>query len=69
MAQFPKTALMMSVLTPRYVESDWCTREVREFCAAAEHRAAWSSRTSSSHQGDQDASGKRAALPAVMKEV
>jgi hypothetical protein len=34
--QFPKTALLVSVLTPRYVESDWCTREVREFCKAAE---------------------------------
>ena len=36
LAQFPKTALLISVLTPRYVESDWCTREVREFCAVAE---------------------------------
>jgi hypothetical protein len=34
--QFPKTALLVSVLSPRYVESDWCTREVREFCQAAE---------------------------------
>jgi hypothetical protein len=36
LAQFPKTALLISVLTPRYVDSDWCTREVREFCKAAE---------------------------------
>ena len=35
-SQFPKTALMISVLTPRYIESDWCTREVREFCQVAE---------------------------------
>jgi hypothetical protein len=34
--QFPKTAVLVSVLTPRYVESDWCTREVREFCNIAE---------------------------------
>jgi len=34
-AQFPRTALLISVLTPRYVESDWCTREVREFCDVA----------------------------------
>jgi len=34
--QFPKTALLVSVLTPRYVESEWCTREVREFCNQAE---------------------------------
>jgi hypothetical protein len=35
-AQFPKTAMLVSVLTPRYMESDWCTREVLEFCKAAE---------------------------------
>ena len=34
--QFPKTALLVSVLTPRYVESDWCTREVREFIKTTE---------------------------------
>jgi hypothetical protein len=34
--QFPKTALLISVLTPRYVESEWCTREVQEFCKTAQ---------------------------------
>jgi hypothetical protein len=34
--QFPQTALLISVLTPRYVESEWCTREVKEFCKTAE---------------------------------
>src|SRR5215469_15562815 len=34
--QFPKTGLLISVLTPRYVESEWCTREVKEFCRTAE---------------------------------
>ena len=34
--QFPQTALLVSVLTPRYVDSDWCTREVREFCRIAQ---------------------------------
>jgi len=34
--QFPKTALLVSILTPRYVQSEWCTREVREFCSQAE---------------------------------
>jgi len=33
--QFPKTALLLSVVTPRYVESEWCTREAREFAAKA----------------------------------
>jgi hypothetical protein len=36
LAQFPETALLISVLTPRYVDSEWCTREVREFCKVAE---------------------------------
>src|SRR4030095_16852452 len=35
-AQFTKTALLISVLTPRYLQSDWCAREVREFCKVAE---------------------------------
>lgn len=35
--QFPHTALLVSVLTPRYVNSAWCTREVQEFCKSAEH--------------------------------
>src|SRR3954451_23915600 len=34
-AQFPKTAVLLSVLTPRYVDSDWCAREVQKFCEAA----------------------------------
>jgi len=34
--QFPRTELLISVLTPRYAKSEWCTREVQEFCKAAE---------------------------------
>jgi hypothetical protein len=34
--QFPKTELLISILTPRYAESEWCTREVGEFCKSAE---------------------------------
>jgi len=33
--QFPQTELLISVLTPRYVESEWCAREVKEFCKSA----------------------------------
>src|SRR4051812_38332091 len=29
--QFSKVAIMISILTPRYIKSDWCQREVREF--------------------------------------
>jgi len=35
-AQFGHTAVLVSVLTPRYLQSEWCTREVSEFCAHAE---------------------------------
>jgi len=38
-AQFEKTAILLSVLSPRYLDSDWCKREVVEFCKAAEHAA------------------------------
>ena len=33
--QFPRTALLLSVVTPRYIRSEWCTREVNAFCEAA----------------------------------
>lgn len=36
-AQFPRTALLVSILTPRYLNSEWCTREVQEFCKSAQH--------------------------------
>ena len=35
-SQFPKTAVLIAVVSPRYIESEWCLREVREFCAAAQ---------------------------------
>ncbi len=31
-SQFTQTAVLVSILTPRYLNSDWCTREAREFC-------------------------------------
>jgi hypothetical protein len=34
--QFPGLALLVSVLSPRYVKSEWCVRELKEFCKAAE---------------------------------
>ncbi len=36
--QFPQTALLLSVLTPRYLNSEWCNKEVAEFCKRAEER-------------------------------
>jgi len=35
-ARFRRSALLISVVTPRYVDSEWCTREAREFCRSAE---------------------------------
>lgn len=34
-AQLPRAALLVSILSPRYVRSDWCTAEVAGFAAAA----------------------------------
>jgi hypothetical protein len=36
LAQFPQTAILLSVLSQRYIESKWCTTEVEKFCEAAE---------------------------------
>ena len=35
-SQFPKTAVMLSVVSPRYIKSKWCKEEVGKFCEAAE---------------------------------
>jgi hypothetical protein len=34
-SQFTQTAVLVSILTPRYLNSDWCTKEAREFCESA----------------------------------
>lgn len=34
--QFSRTAVLVTVLTPRYLNSEWCNREVAEFCKRAE---------------------------------
>lgn len=34
--QFTNAAVLVSVITPRYLKSDWCTKEIREFCELAE---------------------------------
>jgi hypothetical protein len=35
-AQFAHTAVLVSVLTPRYLNSEWCNKEIAEFCKRAE---------------------------------
>lgn len=34
--QFPQTALLVSILSPRYLKSEWCLKEIEEFCRVAE---------------------------------
>jgi hypothetical protein len=36
--QLPNAALLVSVFSPRYVKSEWCLRELKEFYKAAEER-------------------------------
>src|ERR1044071_3448439 len=33
--QVPKVAALLTVLSPRYVQSEWCNRELDEFCRAS----------------------------------
>jgi hypothetical protein len=69
-SQFPKTALLISILTPRYLESDWCTREVEEFSKAVEHSGGLvignKSRVIKVIKTPVDNEG---ALPPIMKEL
>jgi hypothetical protein len=34
--QFKDVALLISILTPRYIHSEWCSREAKDFCQQAE---------------------------------
>ena len=34
--QFNETALFLSIISPRYIRSPWCKREITEFCKQAE---------------------------------
>ena len=36
LSRLPEAALLISILSPRYVRSEWCTREVAEFYRASE---------------------------------
>ena len=69
-AQLSRTALMVSVLTPRYLESEWCTHEVREFCEQAQRNGGvvcgTKSRVFKVLKAPIDA---QTALPAVLQDV
>jgi hypothetical protein len=34
-SKFPNTALLVSILSPRYLKSDWCLKELKAFLTAA----------------------------------
>jgi serine/threonine protein kinase len=40
----PESALLITVLSPRYLRSEWCNRELRRFLAAADDRPRWGSK-------------------------
>src|SRR5262249_37922163 len=35
-SRFKQAAALVSIITPRYLNSEWCTREAREFCESAQ---------------------------------
>ena len=45
-SELPRAALLISILSPRYLRSDWCRRELTEFLAAVEERSAETSEKS-----------------------
>ena len=57
-----QVALLVSVLSPRYVNSDWCTRELRLFMDASEQAGGLRCRRQDpGFQGGQDPDPARAA--------
>ena len=37
-SQFDQTKLMVSILSPRYIKSEWCVKEITKFYKNAEER-------------------------------
>lgn len=69
-SQFPKTALLVSILSPRYVASDWCARELRKFCEAArESGGVVVENKSRVIKVIKTPVASEAALPAILKDV
>jgi hypothetical protein len=71
-AQFKASAVLISIITPRYLNSEWCTREAREFCETAERAGGLMIGNKSrvfkvikTPVDDQEADG----LPAQMKDL
>jgi hypothetical protein len=68
--QFAQTAVLVSVLTPRYLNSEWCTREVAEFCKSAEQRGGMRVENKSRiFKVLKTPVGTQKSLPSVMKDA
>jgi hypothetical protein len=69
-AQFPQTALLITIVTPRYVQSEWCRRELDTFCEEAQRAGGLTvanhSRVLNVVKSPID---DRRALPPVMQET
>jgi len=68
--QFTQTAVLVSVLTPRYLNSEWCNKEVAEFCKCAQQNGGMmienKARLFKILKSPVDT---EASLPAVMQDV
>lgn len=72
-ARFKQSAALVSIVTPRYLNSEWCTREAREFCRSAEQtgglRVGNKSRVFKVIKTPVDPSEESESLPALMKDI
>jgi len=69
-ARFKTSAVLVSIVTSRYLNSDWCTREAREFCQSAlENGGLVIGNKSRVFKVIKSPVDCQEALPAVMKEV
>jgi len=65
--QFAKTAVLVTVVTPAFLNSDWCTKEVGEFCRRAEQSGGIIFGNKSRIFKVEKTAVKTEALPAAMR--
>lgn len=70
LAQFPDTAALVAVVSPRYLQSEWCLREARGFCEAAQNAGGlWVENKARVFKVVTLPLENQAALPAPMRET
>lgn len=68
--QFDSTAALVSVVSPRYLRSEWCTREVDEFCQrACKSKGLYIDKKARVFKILKTPIDDETALPAVMREL